>query len=141
MGDKRLYILVPLTVQVEQMGDVPYTKTIRMESGRLMAQCSHVGRRWENTMAEIANAMNDSTGFPYEEITTIVLSVRNSKELAKVTDELMEYAAGHADIAVEVFMDTNAMFYGTTEKVPTATIIGQVYSGDVDHIIGHLELY
>jgi hypothetical protein len=40
-----------------------------------------------------------------------------------------------------IYEDTNADFYGSKEKVHTATVIGPVYQEELDSVIGHLELY
>ncbi len=140
--EERIYIIVPETVQT--MPNIPgfvpdplHAVSINMEPGRLMAQCCHVGRGLQDGLQEMYDEK-------YRDITTIVLSVRNSKELNKITEELRKWAAGIAgiDSLVVEFFDENPPFYQTTETVHTATIVGPVDNSEVlDHIIGHLELY
>jgi hypothetical protein len=143
---ERIYIIVPEKVQneVSMFGgeenglwpESPQIKTItrRMESGRLMAQCAHAGRKMQNFL--------DGTGGDYHDITTIVLSVRNSKELAKVTKELYaKWQQMENKPILTTFEDSNPQFYGTDAKVQTAVIIGPIENSMVlDDIIGHLEL-
>jgi peptidyl-tRNA hydrolase len=133
--EKRIYIVVPETVQVQRRTCLPWN--VSMEPGRLMAQCAHVARKLENQQLE---HMHEQTGTVsrYKEMTTIVLSVRNSKELEKVAREAAD--------ATEFFhyfpfRDTNPGFYGTTEKVFTAFAVGPVTQSEMDPILGHLPLY
>jgi peptidyl-tRNA hydrolase len=141
--NERIYIIVPEKVQneISVIGGVreenPQIKTItqKMEPGRLMAQCAHAARKLQNLV--------DEHGGDYRDITTIVLSVRNSKELTKVTNDL--YTAWRLmenQPEFTTFEDSNPLFYGTDAKVQTAVIIGPVENSQVlDDIIGHLELY
>ena len=138
--EERIYIIVPETVQTtptpaDSMCDTSRATTINMEPGRLMAQCCHAGRCLQHSL--------ELFGTDYRAITTIVLSVRNSKELAKITRDLNEWvSASNAPAAVVRFFDENPPFYQTIDDVHTATIVGPVDSSEVlDHIIGHLELY
>lgn len=125
--EKRIYVIVPETVQVTQRGGKVVTR--RMESGRLMAQCAHVVTRLR--LYPDINAR-----FENKPVTTIVLSVRNSRELSKVTRGLMEVCATFT------FDDTNPPFYGTRKGVHTATAIGPlVKTPEIDAVIDHLELY
>ena len=140
--EERIYIIVPKTVQTIQTAPDPdgwseksEVRNIRMESGRLMAQCSHVGRKLEHQFED-----------EYREITTIVLSVRNSRELKKVTKEIAEYLmvtnpCMKLPARCTTFEDTNPDLYGTFHKVHTATAVGPVTQEFMDPVIGHLELY
>ena len=141
---ERLYVIVPQSVQVEipagelEIGEYfPRIQTIPMEPGRLMAQVRHVG-------AKLAYAMA-ANNVPWRDITTIVLSVRNSKELEKVTAELEEVVYNDSDLFsayLTEYSDVNPEFYGTNERVHTATIVGPVSSSEtLDSAIGHLPLY
>jgi hypothetical protein len=149
MEDKRIYVLVPETVQVDvaeffpedsyHPGVVrkPITKTYKMVAGRLVAQGVHVGRMLGNWYFNRGNP----------EITTITLSVRNTKELRKVSNEVKAIVDKINDseessdmIAYEEFHDTNVEFYGTFDKVHTITGFGPVSREDFESAIGHLEL-
>jgi hypothetical protein len=138
MEDKRIYVLVPETVQVEVPSRWGYgegtteTKSYPMVARRLISQGVHIGRMLGNWSFNRGNP----------EITTITLSVRNTKELRKVSDEvqaILRHAEEH--IAYEEFHDTNIGFYETTEKVHTITSFGPVTREEVESAIGHLELY
>lgn len=150
----RMYILAPLTVQVEQTNPIfedangklepcfmpNLFKTVPMTGvgniGRMMAQCAHVGRRLERNRADAK--------MPYSEFTTIVLSVRNSKELEKVSDEVFNRMA---DLGIESndfygeFHDENPPLYGSTARVHTITMFGPINPIDFEDEIGHLELH
>jgi len=144
-NEKRFYILVPKTVQVKTVVNTQHmvsstietypVETItsfRMVPGRLLAQTFHIGRKIES--------WRRSLGIQYEDITAISLSVRNTRELQKVSKELMSFKLREPAFYDE-FYDTNLDFYGTTDSVQTATVIGPVFKEELDSIIGHLELY
>jgi hypothetical protein len=131
MTDERIYVLVPETVQVTvhpkrwvKWFRRSYTRTVHMESGRLIAQGVHVGCM---------------LGDKYANVPTIVLSVRNTKELRKVSDEAAELVL--RGTAYAEFYDTNEPFYGTADRVHTITAFGPVTKEEVDSVLGHLELY
>ena len=122
--EEKIFVIVPLSVQVEaKHGD---EITIRMPVGRLAAQTAHV-----------VSAMRLSEESPTgdEPITTIVLTVRNSKELSKVLREL-----NYGEIAYSTFHDQDEKFYGTKDDVFTAICTWPCTKDQVDDIIGHLEL-
>lgn len=121
--EKRIYVIVPETVQVRVRGK---NKTVLMESGRLTAQSVHVARKMEN---EIGNT--------YIEYTTIVLGVRNSEELALIFKLLQEC---DGDFSVYTYADLNPTFYGTRERVWTAICTSPVLPSQVKSAVGHLEL-
>jgi peptidyl-tRNA hydrolase len=125
--EKRIYVIVPQTVQITK-GRAPHTETfsVRMEPGRLMAQVGHV------VQSMVAHSPNEDF---QSSITKIVLSVRNSRELGKVHDELASL------VGVWSFEDENPPFYGTGNGVQTVVCTGPVHPSDVDSAIGHLELY
>lgn len=127
---KIIYVIVPESVSVTNVHKkVSYTRRIPMEAGRLMAQAVHVGRKMENKF------MCDSN---YQEITTIVLSVRNSRELSKVRAGL----CWHIGLEnVFSFEDTNEQFYNTTLPVLTAVCTTPVLPHEAFEAIGHLDLY
>lgn len=133
-SEKRFYVIVPKTVQIKftDWAGKQDTQTIPMEHGRLMAQVFHVARKIE--------LYRYNPTLIYEEITTIVLSVRNSAELKKVSNELLNLPTGKQP-SLDYFLDTNPEFYGTNEKVHTVTAIGPVTKEEVESAIGHLELY
>lgn len=126
--EKRIYVIVPETVQVVQKrGERPVTR--RMEAGRLMAQCAHVVTQLRVTVENLHE-------FRRKPVTTIVLSVRNSRELDKVYGELSQVATTWR------FEDDNEPFYGTKKRVLTALAIGPlVKTTQIDDAIGHLDLY
>lgn len=150
--DKKIYVLVPLSVQFEEtiagLG-CPGTLTNELvskknTSGYLAAQAVHAGRLVDRQLARI--------GYGTGPITTIVLTVRNSKELRKVELEVMDELDGDisgefrpTDVAFARFEDTNEAVYGRDVwgeliKVHTATAFGPVTSERMDAMIGHLEL-
>lgn len=138
--EKRIYVAVPETVQTTSPRGV-VTTTVDMEPGRLIAQGVHLGRKIENErikQALLQAGIKPPKSIDYEEITTIVLGVRNSKELVKVGSELA-LMAGNA--GYHAFSDTNPQFYGTRKKVLTAIGTGPVTREQVEPAIGHLELY
>ena len=134
MTDKRIYILVPETVQVSVAPTFPESepeiRSFKMVPGRLIAQGVHVGRRLGNWHFNRQNP----------EITTITLSVRNTKELRKVSDEVVNLLY-KTDIPYEEFHDSNPGFYGTDDRVHTITGFGPVTREEVESAISHLELY
>lgn len=155
MEEKRFYILVPETVQITSKvthydlltgdsSDEEHIKSVKMSAGRLIAQAFHIGRKIENT-----RALMSAVGFlPYTEITAIDLSVRNTKELKKVSTEIKNTISdrqlnliGRDGLYYEEFYDTNQDVYGTFEKVHTATVVGPISREILENAIGHLELY
>ena len=165
MNEERIYVIVPETVQVElkpltdfervmAMGDptndpmvvvnpqnLTGTRSIRMETGRLMAQCVHIGRKLENKIEQCGPNQ-------YRVLTTIVLGVRNTKELRKVTTEINECLERidpemkHNYHCVE-FHDSNPAFYDTYETVHTVTAVGPIDEETrekLENAIGYLEL-
>lgn len=139
--EDRIYIIVPQTVQV---GKGKRQRNIAMPAGRLMAQCSHVGRKMERLDAIVdASAVmsykepSPKKLAPYREVTTIVLGVRNTKEL-KLMGKLLYNRLGRN--GVHSFEDTDRKFYGTKEKVMTAICTLPVDWHSLDDLIGHLEL-
>ena len=148
--DMKIFVLVPLSVQFQtpvyplgcEATLAPASK--KNTSGYLAAQAVHAGRLVDRQLARI--------GYGTEPITTIVLTVRNSKELRKVEldvmDELDDDISGEFrpnDVAFARFEDTNEAVYGRDVwgeliKVHTATAFGPVTSERMDAMIGHLEL-
>ncbi len=135
-SEERIYVIVPKTVQVAPPDSS--TVSIAMEPGRLMAQCAHV------VSAMRGNHCIDGDAA----ITTIVLSVRNTRELKLIREALAQDSlTGTAGIEadhrywIQSFHDSNPPFYGTEEPVLTAICTTPVCKADVDAVIGHLELY
>lgn len=128
--DKRFYVIVPETVQTELVSK-------QMEVGRLMAQLMHMGRAVERRRA--------SANLPYEDVTTIILAARNTKELNKVHSELeiVRQVPGSNVPAfpLSIYRDHNPLVYQTPERVLTALCVGPIEKSVVDGVIGHLELY
>ncbi len=127
--EPRLYTIIPLKVNGVNPADNT-TKLITMETGRLAAQCVHVGRKFEHEHMNVAE--------PFQEITTITLSVRNSLELDKIYQELLNNNFGDV---ISRWEDYNPAVYGSINKMLTAICFGPVYRAEVENIIGHLELY
>ena len=131
--EKRIYVIVPKTIQAPGVletldGRIERVLNVPMPAGRLMAQCAHV-------VSKMRCYKNVMTGVEFSPITTIVLSVRNSKELAKTYRELSALVPTYA------FCDTNEPVYGTPAEQLTALCTIPVLQSDVDDAIGHLELY
>lgn len=125
--EKRIYVIVPHTVLVTtKVGRALKPKMLSMEPGRLMAQVAHV-------VSKLRMSLKETEG--NAPITTIVLSVRNSRELFKVWDDLVKYTL------VEHFRDSNPEFYGTKGQVLTAICTVPVTRSEVAEALGHLELY
>lgn len=122
----RIYVIVPHTVQVPGPGGPNEWLTKHMEPGRLMAQTAHVVTRVRLCVEP------QYGGAP---ITTIVLSARNSRELAKLFDELEEY------VTMFAFQDHNPDFYESHFTPVTAIATVPVTKSQIDEVIGHLELY
>jgi hypothetical protein len=140
MEDKRIYVFVPKTVQVITAAPSileESVKNISMVHGRLIAQGVHIGR--------ILGHYMESLHLPYEDITTIVLSVRNSKELTKVTREVENIFLNYEhNINIKKFFDKNVKLYETEESVHSITLVGPVMQAErniMDYAMGHLELY
>ena len=150
MSDERIYVIVPQTVQVTHPGkwvfpngigipeQLPDTvESYSMVAGRLIAQGVHIGRMLGYWLT--------SRNIPYEDVTTIVLSVRNTKELRKVSDEILGVLNSAAsNVGYEEFHDTNFEFYGTDKKVHTITAVGPIkpeVREMLESAISHLELY
>lgn len=148
----RIYVLVPETVQTEvtpwlpedshhihqlaAFGLTPQKEVMntKMVAGRLVAQGVHVGRKLGHQAASVNS--------DYTDITTIVLSVRNSKELTKVSKEVQHILHFLSDaVLYEEFHDTNPKLYGTCDKVHTITAFGPVTKAEMESAIGYLELY
>lgn len=132
--EKRIYIIVPETVDI--LVNKKPTR-IKMVSGRLMAQCSHVGRKLENQY------FDDGCDNPYREITTIVLGVRNSKELHKINNDLYSKMIDLlCDMTLHAqFYDKNKELYHTKDGILTAIAVGPIKKSEIESIIGHLDLY
>lgn len=125
--EKKIYVILPLTVQVRPDGRRPrQPHSIPMEAGRLMAQGEHVV-----SLMRMENIALLGMG----PITTINLSVRNSKELSKVGYELV------GRTRITEFLDKNPEFYGTPHLVPTAICTLPLLKSAIEEAIGHLELY
>jgi hypothetical protein len=129
--EKRIYVLLPETVQVAQ--HIRGLKklqmvSIHMEAGRLIAQGEHV-------VSLMRIHRLDELGM--SPITTINLSVRNSKELEKVGFELSKILG----CLLTSFHDVNADFQGTKQEVLTAVCTTPITQDESDEAVGHLELF
>lgn len=143
--EERIYIIVPQTVDITVDDQ---THRIPMVPGRLMAQCSHVGRKLEHQYITKMDREAFKEGLPayagmvYRTVTTIVLSVRNSKELVKVCDELY-FTIPKQDRSrlFAEFYDVNEPLYCTKGEVRTAVAVGPIKKSLISDAIGHLDLY
>lgn len=130
--DKRIFVLLPMTVQVPSLSDVLPAewpaRTISMPNGRLAVQAAHVVSKMRVRLAAF---------YGYRPITTIAYGVRNSRELDKLVSELRV----NQHLAVETFKDIDEKFYETPSEVRTAACTTPVTKAEVDHILGHLELF
>lgn len=136
---EKFFVIVPETIQYGPKFDLEYG---RASAGYLMAQAVHVARKIENFQCAYDvqhGTYSGHTPGKYKEVTTIVLSVRNSKELEHVWIDVKENWVG-TDFFIEEFEDTSIEKYGK-HKVRTAIMFGPVPSEDVAHLIGHLSLY
>ena len=123
----KIFVIVPETVQVKpRSGD---RTTIHMPFGRLAAQTAH---------AVSSMRMNWMDEWGTGPITTIVLSVRNSRELRKVEQEL--WALEEEGMYISAFQDSDEKFYGTKDKVLTAICTCPCTKDMISEAIGHLEL-
>ena len=130
--EERFYVIVPEVVTPIRNHNYP------MEHGRLIAQAHHVGRLVERDRV--------LQGIPLEDITTIALAARNSRELEKVWAELVARQAednskGLSPFKVTVYRDHNPEIYATDDRVLTAITVGPVAKSRVDSILGHLDTY
>jgi hypothetical protein len=128
--EERFYVIVPEVA----MAGVLYP----MEPGRLMAQTFHLGRVVEHRRA--------LAGADREDVTTIVLAARNTKELEKILSELVLKQLDNElkelpPFAVSAYRDHNPPVYMTPDKTLTAVCVGPVKKSIVDSILGHMELF
>jgi hypothetical protein len=133
--EKRIYVVVPETIQTNvgyPLGGAIFKgiQNVQMVPGRLMAQCAHV-------VSKMCWLMDDPMK-EWEAITTIVLAVRNTRELQKTFHELLLRTR---DGEVVPFFDTNLEVYGTETPQFTTFCTTPVIKSDVDAALGHLELY
>jgi hypothetical protein len=132
--EKRIYVILPLTVQVPR-GRTKADRHIRIPAGMAAAQAVHVTRKMECEDDEFEPGK-------YQEITTITLSVRNSKEMHLIyqllEDKILDEGAKYR---IYTFYDRNAVLYGRGKKVLTAICVTPMTASAVDAAIGHLELY
>lgn len=137
--EPRIYVLLPEGVQVQQDEDGEF-KSRYMVPGRLMAQGEHVTGLMRGCEYLYHGHDNKILINP---ITTINLSVRNSRELDFMQNLLIEAARKQETPTFRVyqFFDDGAEFYGTKNKVKTAVCTTPVLRSAIDAVIGHLELY
>lgn len=102
--ERRIYVIVAETVQPEPGPD---GFSIDQVPGRIAAQCAHVVSKVRVRMFAGCSPLVPPTFGPLDPITTIVLSVNNSKELRHV--QKMMHRLGYAH---ETFFDTNEDVYG-----------------------------
>lgn len=126
-------MILPETVQF--IGAVPGSqargkvqRSLTLPHGMLMAQAAHVVSKMR---------VDRKTEFGDCPITTIVLGVRNSKELFKIGLELIKYKSAR----IWQFHDTNESLYGGNAEVLTAICTEPIEKSKIEDEIGHLELF
>lgn len=102
MEEKRIYVVVAETVQVED-------RSIIQPCGRVAAQCAHVVSKMRLVQAA------EETVVQFTPYTTIVLGARDSKEMGHIFHLL-----GRNNIRFEEFYDENGPVYGEGHDVLTA---------------------
>lgn len=135
----RIYIIVPETV------DVPVGRgvnRVKMDS-RWAAQAVHAAIEMVNHERDRGTKTHGWGNLP-----TIVLAVRNSRELEKVWNELHAHRdkttskqAVFFPYGMHKFEDVQPDFWGTKGKVWTAICLTPVDKALVEPVIGHLEKY
>lgn len=147
---ERIYVIVADTVQPDQF------TTVKQVSGRIAAQVAHVVSRvrvamtidlvdglFESNKKKAQDALYgpDFLDDAFKPITTIVLSVRNSKELDHIASML-----NLVGVSSETFFDTNGEVYGWDEennetRVLTAVATHPVTPDDVKDVLSYLPLW
>jgi hypothetical protein len=135
--EQRIYIIVPEKITIRNKTKKLPALEYLMEHGRAIAQAVHVARKLESQFA-----MGNSI-YNYEVLTTIVLSVRNSKELALISNALYTHDedSTNYDNKYAEFSDTNPNVYGTDQSYLTAIAFGPTTAEEMEPILGHLELW
>lgn len=79
----------------------------------------------------------------YGQITAMMLSVRNSRELAKVEESMRAHAASFGIPPYETYsiFDENPCLYVIKGRVPTAVCTTPIEASIVAPVIGHLDTY
>lgn len=141
--EPRIYVIVPETVQV--LGPKKTIRSITMEPGRLMAQVAHVTGRMRLDRAFRKYDQNKlgpvRDWIQYEEITTVVLSVRNVRALERVHEDLVDCARMYDLPGPYVFEDHNPSVYGIRGRLLTAVCTAPVLRSQIMYAIDYLELY
>jgi hypothetical protein len=132
---KAIYVLVPATVTVLH-GRQHTPVVIPMAAGRLMAQNSHVTSLMRGT--EYLKH-KDGTNLLIAPITTIVLSVRNSRELDFMQKVLRRHGReAKKPYSVYEFFDENLLLYGTKAGVKSVICTTPVDRAVIAEVVGHL---
>jgi len=133
---EQIYVIVPNTIQVSP-GRGADPDLYYGSRGWAVAQSVHVVARmiWENQEYSTADDGSRDAIEDYSKYPVILLGVRNSKELAKVYEDL------DGVVQMTEFRDVNKKLYGTTDGVVTTICTSPCYREDVEDVIGHLELY
>jgi hypothetical protein len=145
--EKRIYVVVADTVTTLHQkidGDVSSVdvKVVSQPFGRQSAQACHavslmrMKRVIESTVARRHKGGPGNYDHLLEPITTIILSARDSQELAHIHALLM-----HEEIPFETFMDTNDEAYGKGMSVQTVIATYPVEPVDVQGILDYLPLW
>jgi peptidyl-tRNA hydrolase len=130
--EKRIYVVVAETVQPDEFTSVDQVP------GRLAAQCAHVVSLVRVSMA--LNQENFREFGVYQPFTTIVLSVKDSKELIHIRAMMDRLKYMHT-----VFFDSNEDVYGWDRDQPhrvlTALATFPITQSEISDVLGHLPLW
>jgi peptidyl-tRNA hydrolase len=148
--EKRIYVVVAETV------DAPIG-VVTQVCGRIAAQCAHVVSKMQvhrvssldlqkvrlqlaleaiATLVELCTSIKLKRTHELEPCTTIVLAVKDSRELAHIAALLTEF--GHQRFE---FIDSNPDVYGDGGAIRTAVCTLPVYKAEVELIFGGLHCW
>lgn len=142
LEERRIYVLVTPTVLIEKT-----QSDITLTHGRMTAQACHAVSKVKFNYIEYDTLLKVETGVVIDDklewaqaflstpVTTIVLEVRNQKELKHVVNLAISKSLPNCS-----FHDTNNEFYGSPEPVWTALAIGPVMKDEIIGICDYLPL-
>jgi len=127
--EKRIYVVVPATVQVPTSyylhNGKPYVdnskelRTVLQPAGRQIAQACHVVSKLRHELGLTTMTLEGGrTVTRYEDIATIILQGRDTKELGHVYSLLIRQ-----HLKPVVFSDTNVEAYGTYNPVTAMAVL------------------
>jgi len=124
----RIYVILPDTVDIPQKGHGSTTSPPKIIHVELKDKFTYYG----HALVLVGLNVEVEEKYGIDPIPITILSVRNSKELAKVFEELEE------SVVVESFYDHNKELYGTDDEVLTAVATHPCLPQDVDLALNHL---